>query len=233
MRSIALLAAIWLAVCTPIAANAQTFRKANGKVDHAALNRACHGVPPYSQTWGGLNSKVSAKATADAITEAVEALRPFLQSGSEVTADAKLSFVRSLVGGYGADAHLVVVENYFCRLVALYPEKKTELLAARDRVLDLFSDVYDPENSGAKAAEYAPFKARVIQQAGGTESILTSAQVAEAIGNFKFDTRLTASQLAAFTKTDPQMIANAKAELNKAIELKDDLPQFYIQREIS
>ena len=39
----------------------------------------------------------------------------------------------------------------------------------------------------------------------------------------------TESQETGVTKTDPEMMKNAQAELNRAIELKSDLPEFYIQ----
>jgi len=41
--------------------------------------------------------------------------------------------------------------------------------------------------------------------------------------------RLTAEQINSFSKTDPEMVKLSMAEFNKAIELKNDLPEFYIQ----
>ena len=220
MKRLILLLALFTVVCMPAMAHAQSFRKPNGRVDHAALNRECNGVPAYSRTWGGLNSKASARITAEALGDAAESIKPFLQPGSEVSVDAKLAFVRALVGGYGADAHLVVVENYFCRLIALHPDKRTELLAARDNALDLFAEVYDPVNSGATAGDYAAFRSRIVARGGGTQRILTSAQVMEAISDFKFDTRLTAD-LVVKTSTETANASLCIGTSFQSIELVD------------
>lgn len=172
-------------------AQAQTYVSASGVVNHAALTRDC-GQPAYSPQWAGLNSRTYAEMTAENLLKAASFMKPFVQSGQPVTAQVKLAYVRSLVGGYGADAQTSVAQNYFCRLKKVYPAKAAQLDVSEMEVIVMLSDIWDPSLSGLPYAEFNTQRAPLLATARAAPAILTAAEVQRAIPDIGYDTRVTA-----------------------------------------
>lgn len=163
---------------------------ASGVVNHQALNRDC-GQPAYSPQWSGLNTRAYAELTAESLLKAASFMKPFVQTGQPVSAQIKLAYVRSLVGGYGADAQTAVVMNYFCRLKKVYPAREAALGRAEGEVVQMLADIWDPSLSGLPYADFNVQRAPLLATARAAPQILTAAEVTRAIPDFGFDRRTT------------------------------------------
>ncbi|WP_269515976.1 hypothetical protein [Brevundimonas subvibrioides] len=183
MKTVAIILAL-IAVVFPHQATAQSnpYVRANGRIHLANLNRDCEGAPAYSVGWIGFVGGGGAEISAEALKKAHKAFTRFVPDGTTVTVQGRAAFVRANSGAYASDAYFKVVRNYFCRLINVYPEKRTELEAAELRLQNFFANIYTyEERTAAQRAQFELEQRNALLTQSG--AILTTAQVTRAVSN--------------------------------------------------
>lgn len=101
------------------------------------------GKTPFSQEFGGINGKVAAKLTSDAIPALKEFTDQINSDPLTVSAEANLKLVRKTTNLIIASAYEQVVDNYACYLSNNQPNESEKIMLGRAKFIELINDLFD------------------------------------------------------------------------------------------
>ncbi len=133
------------------------------------------GKTPFSKEFGGINSKIAAKLSSDAIPALKEFADQISSDPLTISAEANLALVRKTTNLIIASAYQQVIENYTCYLKQNYPQDSEKIMQGQAKFIELINEIFDKDLYIGTYAEKQERKNAVLSQVSLVAPIIATA----------------------------------------------------------